>query len=231
MIVTCATEHYAESLELLLASYAWSNPGGLAVVHLLGWNPARQAELAARCQFEIRVRPLPPSAHRRIVAGERAGEVLRIKCDLMAEACEEMGDAFFWVDADTLVLRSLEPLLARLRSASCDLLCTYLPHEVRERVFAAGVIGCAPTLGCGRLLRAVAAEARHLPGLDNWYQDQLALVHCYELLQPRLGRLSESEHSLRGNPQAVFVSKRDSFSLPELWHRCRESRSDRPHAS
>ncbi len=231
MLVTCATFNYCDMLLLLLASHQQSNPEIPISVHAIGWPDAylvaaqarfpqarfvAHAELASDSPSELKG-PVPRSA-----------EILKLKVRLLCEAFHNSDQPVIWVDADTLLLSSLDPLLRRMATGS-DFAVTYRPRKRPHAKFAVAVLCFQKTIAAENLLNCYAEKSEHSGGLVKrgdasgvaWFHDQLALWHAYRhqrggLLQllrkdkPRLMPLEHAEHSIDGRPDSMFVSRRDN---------------------
>lgn len=230
MVVTCATYNYCDMLLLLLASHQHSNPHIPIAVHTIGW-PADRLE-AARTRFpEARFHAHPalasdsPSELKGPVP--RSAEILKLKVRLLHEAFHGSDQPVIWVDADTLLLTSLNPLLQRL-SQSVDFAVTYRPRKRPHAKFAVAVLCFCKTVAAEQLLSCYVQKSEHSTGLVKrrdssgvaWFHDQLALWDAYHHLRggwfrlprrhkPRLMPLTQSEHSIDGSAESIFVSRRD----------------------
>jgi len=231
MLVTCATYNYCAMLELLLASHHYSNPGLPIAVHAIEWpddylDAARirfphaqfypHAALASDSPTELKG-PVPRSA-----------EILKLKVKLLCDAFHRSSEAVIWVDADTLLLSSIDPLLQRLATQG-DFAVTYRPSKRAHAKFAVAVLCFQKTVAAEQLLSCYAEKSRHSSGLIKrgdksgvaWFHDQLALWDAYRHQRggvfrlprrnkPRLMPLGQGEHSIDGHPDSIFVSRRDN---------------------
>ncbi len=230
MLVTCATFNYLDMLCLLLASHRASNPDIPLAVHAIGWPEAhlqRARQLYPNATFH---------AHADLQEGEpmemkgpvpRSAAILKLKVSLLHESYHSSDTAVTWVDADTLLLQSVEPLLERVAAAG-DFAVTYRARKRAHARFAVAVLSFMRTDGAARLLdrymqltQQSAGTTKRKPGNEvAWFHDQLALWEAWRELSrgmlglPRRGApvmvpLSEREHSIDGSTDAIFVSRRD----------------------
>jgi hypothetical protein len=230
MLVTCATYNYCDMLLLLLASHQHSNPDIPIAVHAVGWPDDRLQ--AARIRFpraQFHAHPALAADSPSELKGPvpRSAEILKLKVKLLHEAFQASDEPVIWVDADTLLLTSLKPLLQRL-SQSVDFAVTYRPRKRPHAKFAVAVLCFCKTVAAEQLLDYYVQKSEHSTGLvkrrDNsgvaWFHDQLALWDAYYHLRggffrlprrykPQLMPLSQSEHSIDGSADATFISRRD----------------------
>lgn len=238
MLVTCATYNYVEMLEMLLASHRASNPAVPLKVHAIGWpddvvNNARLVypnatflphELDAGFSEQDTRGPVPRSA-----------SILRMKVGFLYTAHKDCSDPVVWVDADTLLLESIDPLVHRVIENG-DFGVTERRRKRPHARFAVAVLCFTQSPAATRLLQLYVELTRESKGLVKrkqtdgvaWYHDQLALWHAYKQLsvgifkipkknRPRLVTLSDAEHSIDGRSNAVFVSQRPkTMELPDM---------------
>lgn len=230
MLVTCATFNYLDMLSLLLASHRASNPHVPLAVHAIGWPDA----------YLVAARTLYPDATfhaHEDISGDgprelkgpvpRSAEILRFKVRLLHESYYASTGPVTWVDADTLLLSSIEPLLDRVRREG-DFAVTYRPRKRAHARFAVAVLTFMKTAQAENLLSRYAEIALQTQGTTKrkpgnevaWFHDQLALWQAWRELSrnmmglpkrgaPRLVALTEQEHSIDGHTDAIFVSRRD----------------------
>lgn len=230
MLVTCATFNYREMLSLLLASHQASNPDIPITVHAIGWPEAalsvdRQRYSSARFCAHA---PLPSDSPAELKGPvPRSSEILKLKVKLLCEAFHASEDPVVWVDADTLLLSSLQPIIERLEKCG-DFAVTYRPRKRAHAKFAVAVLCFRKTRASEQLLDSYAQRSETSGGLIKrgdksgvaWFHDQLALWNAYSSQRggvlrlprkhkPRLMPLTSQEHSIDGSPDAIFVSRRD----------------------
>jgi len=238
MLVTCATYNYVEMLEMLLASHRASNPAVPLTVHAIGWpddalNNARLVypnatflphQLDEGFSEEDTKGPVPRSA-----------SILRMKVEFLYRAHKANSEPVVWVDADTLLLESINPLIKRV-SDNGDFGVTERKRMRPHARFAVAVLCFTQSPAATRLLKLYAELTRESKGLVKrkqtdgvaWFHDQLALWHAYKQLsvgvfkipkknRPKLVTLSDTEHSIDGHSNAIFVSQRPkTMELPEM---------------
>ena len=194
MIVTFATPLYEKWLNLLLTSYQKSNPEKKAKIYLIGWN---HVPSVSSVRFEFINMPLWFSDKK----GEKVESLMRLKMYLILhEIIVNQHGKFVWVDCDSVVLKNLNPIFERLEQ--CDVLCT-MRDAPNHRRFAAGVIGVSST--SDSLHYFAKASMDSMLYYENWYSDQHSLFSA--LMQKiKLFPLTDDEHSLHGNKNAVIVS-------------------------
>jgi len=231
MLVTCATFNYCDMLLLLLASHQHSNPDLPITVHVIGWPDAHIKGARARfpqAQFVVHAELASDSPSELKGPVPRSAEILKLKVRLLCEAFHNSNETVIWVDADTLLLTSVEPLLKRLTTLG-DFAVTYRSRKRPHAKFAVAVLCFQQTEAAEQLLSCYASMSERSEGLVKrgdasgiaWFHDQLALWgayrHCRGGLfrlprrnKPRLMPLSAEEHSIDGLPDSIFVSRRDN---------------------
>ncbi|NND90872.1 MAG: hypothetical protein HKN42_08390 [Granulosicoccus sp.] len=230
MLVTCATFNYLDMLCTLLASHRASNPHVPLAVHAIGWP--EQYLSAARSLYPhatFHAHADSPGDRPMEMKGPvpRSADILRMKVQLLHDAYHASTGAVTWVDADTLLLSSIDPLLERIEKAG-DFAVTYRARKRQHARFAVAVLSFMRTEKAERLLSRYAQIAQQTAGTRKrkpgnqvaWFHDQLALWQAWQeqsrgLLglprrnAPRMVALTAREHSIDGATDAIFVSRRD----------------------
>ncbi len=238
MLVTCATFNYLDMLTLLLASHAASNPDIPLHVHAIDWP--EQALVDARIQYPFAVF----HAHANICQPEpeelrgpvpRTAGILKLKVNMINEAYQQSDEPVLWVDADTLLLSSIKPLIEHVQRTG-DFGVTYRKKKRDHAKFAVAVLCFVKSDAASRLLEQYVQGVRNTQGLVKrrdtsgvaWFHDQLGLWQAYRKLSrnilglsrkdaPRLVALSDHHHSIDGNTDAIFVSRRDhAFDIEHM---------------
>lgn len=220
MLLTFSTPDYADRLAVLLASCERNDPDSMVWVHCICWPDSQL--LRARRRFP-QYYFIPECGNDDIAAdlaaGRRSGAVLRLKPTLLMNACDfaaPEGEPVVWVDADTVVTRPVAPMIARV-DAEGDFGVTYRPGQRDHAKFAVAVMYFRHTPMARRVLQAYARETERTAGRGDWFHDQLALWEIYRRTPAaRLVPLRDDEHTLAGNPDAIFVSRRTSFEMDRL---------------
>jgi len=230
MLVTCATWNYWELLQPLLLSHQGSNPDKTLHVHAIDWpEEERQAAATTFKHAQFHRCEMPEVGERFEMLGPvpRSAAILKLKVRLLKEHYDRTTEPVIWVDADTLLLEPVDPLLSRLQ-ATGDFAVTYRAKKRRHAKFAVAVLCFVRTDAAKRLLEAYVEGTDNSSGLVKksstdgaaWFHDQLALWDAYKSLSrnwlglpragaPKLMALSDAEHSIDGSTDALFVSRRD----------------------
>lgn len=213
MIITCATHNYADPLNLMLYSVEQSNPTREIYVYCVGWSKKLLYQFTLNhpgCNFMpvILDEKQKLAIERAIAKRGRFGEILRMKARFLYEAQRQLKKQVLWVDADSVILKSVDPIMAHI--AKHDFGCTVRKNQQSHGTFAAGVLGFSYTRAGNRALHTYAKIAQSCEGRFRWFQDQIALFEMYNKLHPDVYRLTELEHSLRSNLDAIVVSRRDT---------------------
>lgn len=230
MLVTCATFNYLDMLCLLLASHRASNPDIPLEVHAIGWpedylEAARQLYPNARFHAHADLHDGEPMEMKGPVP--RSAAILRLKVRLLHESYHSCKEPVTWVDADTLLLQPMAPMLERI-AAEGDFAVTYRSRKRAHARFAVAVLTFMRTDSAARLLDRYAQLTQQTDGTTKrkpgnevaWFHDQLALWQAWRESSrgvlglprrgaPRMVPLSDREHSIDGSTDAIFVSRRD----------------------
>jgi hypothetical protein len=221
-LLTCATFNYLDKLTLLLASARSSNPDLPIHVHTIGWPKAYEAALVASYP---NVRCHPHAGQARIdteIAVDpfnRSGSVLRMKIDILQRTHASLPEPVLWVDADTLLLEPIAPLITRVTDNG-DWGVTYRPGQRPHAKFAVAVMYFTRTPAACALLQEYATAVHKTPGAQRpgqsqpWFHDQVALWDIFNRLPSKLVPLRADEHSIDGTVDAMFVSRRHKVLEP-----------------
>lgn len=239
MLVTCATFNYMDMLCMLLASHRASNPDVPLTVHAIGWpedHLAAARELYPNAIFQGH--PDLDDGGPQEMKGPvpRSAAILRLKVQLLQESYHACDEQVTWVDADTLLLHPIQPLLDRVR-AEGDFAVTYRSRKREHARFMVAVMSFTRTERAGQLLDRYAQITQQSSGMIKrkpgnevpWFHDQLALWHAWRELSrgmlglpkrtaPKLVPLSDWEHSIYGARDGIFVSRRDKVLDLQIMH-------------
>jgi len=230
MLITCATWNYWDLLQPLLISHNASNPDRTLHVHAIDWPSeaiTSASETYPNARFYPCTPPSPDGKFETLGPVPRSAAILKLKVQLLKEHYDKTDEPVIWVDADTLLLESIDPLLQRVQDNG-DFAVTYRSNKRNHAKFAVAVLCFTRTKAAKTLLEAYAADTEASTGLVKksstdgvaWFHDQLALWECYRLQSrywfglpkkggPRLVPLTEAEHSIDGSTDAIFASRRD----------------------
>ncbi|MFK8083154.1 MAG: hypothetical protein AB8B97_22970 [Granulosicoccus sp.] len=232
MLVTCATYNYLDMLTLLLASHNASNPQVPLHVHAIDWpevalDSIRSLYPNAVFHAHQKTREDGPTERRGPVP--RTANILKLKVDMLYKAYQESHKPVIWVDADTLLLASIQPMLERVEHEG-DFGVTYRSKKRDHAKFAVAVLCFTRSEASASLLESYAQGVKDSQGMVKrkdkegvaWFHDQLGLWQAYRAQsrnmlgfprrnRPRLVALDDNEHSIDGNTQAIFVSRRDKL--------------------
>lgn len=238
MLVTCATDNYWPLLQPLLISHHHTNPENTLHVHAIDWPDALRQSAEAKyphARFYACQAPEGNAPMEQLGPVPRSAAILKLKVKLLKAHYEETTEPVIWVDADTLLLKPIDALLERVKAAG-DFAVTYRKSKRAHAKFAVAVLCFTRTEAAERLLAQYATSTLESDGLVKkssadgvaWFHDQLALWQCYTnqsrwwfgLPKPngaRLVALTENEHAIDGETDAVFVSRRDGvFDLEQM---------------
>jgi len=218
-VVTTATPDYTLSLNYLLSSVNKTNPGVIVLVYAVGWDIGLYRKFVYAYPRYFFERINMPVYDR--------GDILKLKVKLQYEACMKHKIRYIWIDADSVVVRSLDPLFAKL--GDYNLLC-YSRFDARDyhMKFAVGVIafGFSKDNEVHKLNLDFVTDyfktTERTQGKGNWFHDQIALYETYQspkyIGKIKLYSLRDSEHSINGVLDTIVYSRRpdNRVSLLEL---------------
>lgn len=226
-------------LALLLASHEVSNPDMPLHVHAIDWPDsaivnARQQYPCAVFHAHSDLQNEGPEERRGPVS--RTANILKLKVNMLHKAYSDSNEPVIWVDADTLLLSSVSPMIQRVQDTG-DFGVTYRKKKRDHAKFAVAVLCFVRTQAASNLLDAYAQGVQDSKGMVKrrdadgvaWFHDQLGLWQAYRqqsrnrlgLLRrdgPGLVALTDAEHSIDGNTDAIFVSRRDDLFDVEHMH-------------
>jgi len=207
-IVTCATANYVDKLVLLLSSARSTNPTCHIRIHCPGWTPELlQAARTAYPVYEFIPEAAPQDTASTVDHNKRSGDVLRYKPQWLHNMYTQVHGPVLWVDADTLLLRPLKPLIARV-DVNGDYGVTHRPSAREFAKFAVAVLYFTRKPAAQRLLQEYVTLTLSNVGKGGWYHDQLALYEATQKFPARLVPLAEREHSIQGNLHTILLSRR-----------------------
>lgn len=202
MLLTFSTKNYARWLDLLIRTYRKTNPERKIKAYLV----MEQEDFAKYQTDELSEYlwiPVNESLNMEINDQGKVRSVLRLKTSLILwELILNPGGKFLWVDADSIVLKDIGPLLDKLEEY--DFLCTSRPWKpVDQQKLAAGVMGFRSSPD---IIKFIARSSIDVWGhWEGWYSEQL---HIYRNLTPEIRHYSftEEEHSLKNSRDTIIMS-------------------------
>jgi hypothetical protein len=221
MIVSFSTENYRQWLCSLLASYKFSNPEGKAMIFCVGWHKEIIQSFEKHYPgYRFIDYPMSKQIAHDVRAGQRSGELLRLKPYLLMKTYEKVRpQPVLWVDADTLILKNIQPLLDVLKSDKYDFMTMYrsAKKSAYER-FNVTALGFCLTEAGHTFLKLYNKLTQVSKGYENWFQEQLSLYEAFDQseVKPRLYMMSDLESSLEGNPDSIIVSRRNTVNIRKI---------------
>lgn len=208
---------------MLCASFEATNPGKKLRAYCLGWGDQELRLMQERYPFEFVHVPLNSEVQDDLSRYNRSGSCLKLKALFYRQFAQDAGRSPLWVDADSVVLKSIDPFFEVGESGRFDAMLTHvrLPlYRVPYMVFALGVMYFAPTKVGREFLDRFVEESRMVSGLPKltntdmpWFQDQIAIYKAFTWMMtknqiPRVYPLGEEEHSIECSPDTIVFSKR-----------------------
>lgn len=203
-ILTLATEDYLKPMNYLLSSIKHTNPDLVVVAICVNCNKSIISEFSKNYPDYV-------FYEHYINKNYQKGDILKLKVDVQQYFFEKYEKPFMWIDADTIVIKSIKQLLYNLWDYN---LMVYTRFEENDYMkFALGVVGYGFGLDIKTtkfILTEYTKVVHNISGYNGWFHDQLALWDVYEKNKKDLKvyRLNENEHSLNMNKTSMIVSRR-----------------------
>jgi len=212
MIITCATDNYSHYINLLFKSYRKSNPNKPAKCFCIGWDQSKLKDYRSKYpEYEFIYRWIPLKSRNNIGKAVRDGAILKIKTQLIEESWYNTSK-FLWIDADSIILKDISPILEKLDKY--DFICTYRPRQKENAKFLASVMGFS-----SRSERFINDFSNYIEEKElKWFYDQLALWYSYtkNKKEIKLYALSNDEHSIHQNEDAIILDRRKNMPLERM---------------
>lgn len=217
MLISAATHDYARGLNLLLDSYRRTNPGKPARVFLLNWPPSYIRLWRNRYpDFCLDDYKLPATVYRERTRRNKYGSILKLKPGLILKAYNETEEPVIWIDADTLVTRALDPIMARV-SKEGDLGVTKRCRSAEYLRYAVAVICTVRTARGAKSLSDYAYETENNAGLNLWFYDQIGMARLEDKYDYKLVSLTDDEHTICGTRTSAIISARKRVNLARVY--------------
>jgi len=218
MIVTFATENYKNYLLMLLDSYFYFNKNKRAEIFLVAWSDFESDKIRSKYSKAVFHNiSADESVKNRVSRGKRVGDILKKKPQIILDVYKRTEEPFLWIDADSLVLSDLTPLLVKLQGEAVDLMCTHRENHSKEHAkFAVAVLGFGTHSSGEALLEEYVEETNCCEGVKGWFHEQLALQRVFARVKPNLYPLSEKEHSIRRTKNTLIFSRRVNFEYNKM---------------
>jgi len=204
-VITLATENYSNNLNLLLTSLQHTNPNKLVIVYYIGWRDSLVEQFKKvydKYSFE-----------EIILENYNKGDIIKLKVKLQHECYFKYKLQFIWIDADSIVLNSLDPLFEKI--GMYNLIVYHRPNEENHMKFAVAVIGFGMSKKEQNInetfINLYNEKCKTTLGLEDWFYDQTSIYEAYEELKDKikLYALSENEHSINDTLDTIVYSRRN----------------------
>lgn len=211
LVITLATDTYANSLNYLLISIKYTNPYQMVIVYYIDWSDNLLNDFK---------KYYPNFYFEEIKLGEYTkGDIIKLKVQVQKKAYFTYRLPFIWIDADSIVLKSLEPLFDKIDKY--NLICYYRPEENYYMKFAVGVIGFGRSNNNEiqelneKIINSYYDNSLITEGYNNWFYDQTSLYDTYLLYEKviQLYKLGEHEHSINDTPDTIIYSRRPNNKI------------------
>jgi len=206
LIITLATDTYANNVNYLLASIKNTNPNQMVIIYYINWS-----DLLLN-NFKLHY---PNYYFEEIKLDEYTkGDIIKLKVQVQKKAYFIYKLPFIWIDADSIVLKSLDQLFDKLKQY--NLICYYRPEENYYMKFAVGVIGFGRSADLKlqqlneKFITSYYDNSLITEGYNNWFYDQTSLYDTYLIYEKdiNLYELKEHEHSINDTPDTIVYSRR-----------------------
>ncbi len=180
LIVTAATgDHYRTHLAKMIYTCQTTNPDCMIVALLINWDENKIQSFVSNFKPFVFVNIEEPITTPS--APEIRYQVFRMKASIFKHAYFELGAPYVWVDADNVVLKSINPICAKLKNA--DFCASYVPWKKEEEKFAASVVGFGSSELAGLFVTETCLFA--LTCDSRSFQEQLGMFHAYNELKSK----------------------------------------------
>jgi hypothetical protein len=213
LVITGGTTNYAGHLNVLLSSLTYTNPDARIIVGCFGWGEELIREFEDLHAVEFVKVEGSQAMNDDVSNNVRSGEALKMKIEFIKNMyIDNMHNGILWIDADSVVTDSLNPLFSELKSGDFDVMCTHRSHRKKEHtIFATGVLGFAATDLGNNFIEEFHKGMLLTKGLDEWFHDQIQFCRLFNRLNPRLYALSKTEHTIKGDENALIYSRREAI--------------------
>jgi hypothetical protein len=190
LVITAATgDRYRLGLAKLLFTCKKTNPGSLFIVLMINWEEEQKA------QFQEVFQGYPivyTSIDQPITTHENPdirSQAFKLKASLFKHAYLTIGPPLLWIDADVVVLNSLDSIFAKLEDA--DFSSSFNPFQNEKQKFSAQAVGIGRGHLAGEFFERACFHA-YVPGLKNFHE-QVGMCRAYYELKSR-GLLFKKMH-------------------------------------
>lgn len=215
LIITGGTANYSAHMNVLLSSLVHANPNSTLVVGCFDWNDdlIQSFEDVYDAKF-VKISG-NNTVKKDVENNHRSGDALKMKITFIHDVFKNYNhNGVLWIDADTVVTKSLEPLLSSLESGEYDVMCTHRSHRKKlHTIFATGVLGFSKTDLAKQFITEFNDSMKPTEGLENWFHDQIEFYNIFNKLNPRLYPLSKHEHTIMGDENAMIYSRREVIDV------------------
>ena len=206
LVVTLATEDYSNNLNCLLSSIKHTNPTQSVLVYCVNWKSRLVNDFKSNYQnyyfSEIKLKSYTK------------GDIIKLKVKLQHDIYFYHRLPFIWIDADSLVLRSLKPIFDKIKDNT--FICYYRPDEPHYMKFAVAVIsfGISDQPDEQKIneefLIKYYENSLKTSGYNDWFYDQTSLYETFVDYEDelKLYALSENEHSINDTINTIVYSRR-----------------------
>jgi hypothetical protein len=207
MVVTLATENYSCSINYLLSSIKHYEPGIMVLIYCIGWRNVLLTQFKT-CY---------PNYYFKEIKMENyvKGDIIKLKVKIQRETYLEYTCGYIWIDADSIVLSSLDKLFDLI--PKYNLICYYRPEENFYMKFAVGVIIFGKNVSDETeqkinldFINKYYGNSLVTDGFHDWFYDQTSLYETWLSFVPtiKLYTLGENEHSIYDNVNTIIYSRR-----------------------
>ena len=215
LIITGGTANYSAHINVLLSSLVHANPNSNLIVGCFDWNDDLIKSFEDVYDAEFIKISGNDNLKTDVENNNRSGDALKMKIKFIHDVFKNNDhNGVLWIDADTTVTKSLEPLLTSLESGEYDVMCTHRSHRKKlHTIFATGVLGFSKTDLGKQFITEFNESMAPTEGLDDWFHDQIEFYNIFNKLTPQLYALSKDEHTIKGDENAMIYSRREVIDL------------------
>lgn len=187
---------YSKWLCMLLESSHISNPSVPIRAYLMGWD---------KKMFDDWVTKYPYCTFINLPSDDIP---VRTFQKLLIIFYEILNNSFLFIDADTLVLKDISPLLEKLNS--CDFLCTTRQGCDDKKKLYAGVMGFSKNKNClSYILNTLSINWMSDKKFEKWGEQLALYLGLKKSKDINVYSFTEDEHSIQKNVNAIILSSKN----------------------
>jgi hypothetical protein len=215
LLITGGTSNYSAHINVLLSSIRFTNPEITIMVGCFGWSydlieSFREVHKAKFIDIKCN-----DNLKNDVRENRRSGDALKMKTQFIFDSFQSKNcGGLLWIDADSVVTKSLYGIISSIESKKYDVFCTHRSHRKHSHdKFATGVLGFSDTKLAKEFLTKFNHKTNLASGLESWFHDQIEFYNTFNEIKPCLYPLNNNEHTIRGDKSAIIYSRREVLEV------------------